>query len=397
MSTQNHQHGIYFGFMTAFLTGLALTIISPVIPFIVEQYTSNTKEQATIMTLLMSIYALSTFVSAPILGSLSDYFGRKPVLILSLLGSALGYVIFGFGGAIWILFLGRIIEGISGGEIATIFAYFSDITTKEERIKYFGWLSATVGVGTAFGPIIGGLLAHFGNSAPFYFGAGITILNACYGYFFMPESLEKKEQTTSFSLKHFNFLDQLKDVLSLVSVKWLLMAGFFIWLGNGSFQAIFSQFTIDLFQWQPALIGLSFSMIGFVDIFVQLILMPKLINKLSDKQVVLSGVFGEFTGYIVIGLSAVLKNPILFLIGLLIFSFGDAIFSPSFNGFLSKSVESKEQGKLQGSSQSIQALARVIGPLIGGQIYSQIGLSSPAFMSVILILIAITLFIKKIK
>lgn len=397
MSTQNHQHGIYFGFMTAFLTGLALTIISPVIPFIVEQYTSNTKEQATIMTLLMSIYALSTFVSAPILGSLSDYFGRKPVLILSLLGSALGYVIFGFGGAIWILFLGRIIEGISGGEIATIFAYFSDITTKEERIKYFGWLSATVGVGTAFGPIIGGLLAHFGNSVPFYFGAGITILNACYGYFFMSESLEKKEQTTSFSLKHFNFLDQLKDVLSLVSVKWLLMAGFFIWLGNGSFQAIFSQFTIDLFQWQPALIGLSFSMIGFVDIFVQLILMPKLINKLSDKQVVLSGVFGEFTGYIVIGLSAVLKNPILFLIGLLIFSFGDAIFSPSFNGFLSKSVESKEQGKLQGSSQSIQALARVIGPLIGGQIYSQIGFSSPAFMSVILILIAITLFIKKIK
>jgi DHA1 family tetracycline resistance protein-like MFS transporter len=397
MSTQNHQHGIYFGFMTAFLTGLALTIISPVIPFIVEQYTSNTKEQATIMALLMSIYSLSTFVSAPILGSLSDYFGRKPVLILSLLGSALGYVIFGFGGAIWILFLGRIIEGISGGEIATIFAYFSDITTKEERIKYFGWLSATVGVGTAFGPIIGGLLAHFGNSVPFYFGAGITILNACYGYFFMPESLKKKEQTTSFSLKHFNFLDQLKDVLSLVSVKWLLMAGFFIWLGNGSFQAIFSQFTIDLFQWQPALIGLSFSMIGFVDIFVQLILMPKLINKLSDKQVVLSGVFGEFTGYIVIGLSAVLKNPILFLIGLLIFSFGDAIFSPSFNGFLSKSVESKEQGKLQGSSQSIQALARVIGPLIGGQIYSQIGFSSPAFMSVILILIAITLFIKKIK
>jgi DHA1 family tetracycline resistance protein-like MFS transporter len=117
MSTQNHQHGIYFGFMTAFLTGLALTIISPVIPFIVEQYTSNTKEQATIMALLMSIYALSTFVSAPILGSLSDYFGRKPVLILSLLGSALGYVIFGFGGAICILFLGRIIEGISGGDI----------------------------------------------------------------------------------------------------------------------------------------------------------------------------------------------------------------------------------------------------------------------------------------
>ena len=388
MNHSQHKHGLYFGFVTAFLTGLALTIISPVIPFLVARYTTIPDTQALMITLLMSIYALATFISAPILGSLSDYFGRRPVLLISLLGSALGYFIFGIGGSLWVLFLGRIIEGVSGGEIATIFAYFSDITTKEERTKYFGWLSAAVGIGTAFGPMFGGFLAHYGPSVPMYFGAGITLLNALYGYLFMPESLAKVKRTKEVKTVFLNPMAQIKETLKLPVVKWLLISASFIWLSNGSFQGIFSQLTIDLFLWTPSLIGLSFSIIGFVDIFSQFFIMPKLIKSFTDKKIVLIGVSGEVLGYFIMMLSTLTKNPTIFLIGLLVFSFGDAFFTPSFNGFLSKSVSSEHQGKLQGSSQSIQALSRVFGPLIGGQLYIFLGASAPAIMSVLFILLA---------
>lgn len=397
MNNSQHKHGIYFGFITAFLTGLALTIISPVIPFLVERYTTNSSTQATVVTLLMSVYALATFISAPILGSLSDYYGRRPVLIISLIGSAIGYLIFGLGGSLWVLFLGRIIEGVSGGEIATIFAYFSDITSKEERTKYFGWLSAVVGIGTAFGPLLGGLLAHFGPSMPMYFGAGITLINAIYGYFLMPESIAKRDNQLKIEKVQINPINQIKFTLMIPTIKWFLLVGSFIWLANGSFQAIFSQLTIDLFSWQPALIGMSFSMIGFVDIFSQFLIMPQLIKRFSDKIICLIGITGEVSGYIFITASVIFKNPLLFLVGLFIFSFGDAIFTPAFNGFISKSVSSKEQGRLQGTSQSVQSLARVIGPIVGGQIYVFLTPAAPAIMSVLFIGLSGFLLFKKLS
>lgn len=176
MDTSINKHALTFGLITVFLTGLGLTIVSPVLPFLVKTYTSNPSSQATAVTLLTSIYALSVFLAAPVLGALSDRYGRRPVLIISLIGSALGYFIFGLGGALWILFLGRIIEGLTGGEISAIFAYFADITPSNERTKYFGWISAVVGVGTALGPIIGGALATFGNSVPMYAGTVIHCL-----------------------------------------------------------------------------------------------------------------------------------------------------------------------------------------------------------------------------
>ena len=152
MNTTINKHALVFGFTSVFLIGLGLTIINPVIPFIVAKYTDNSQQQATAVTLLTSIYAFSMFLSAPILGALSDRFGRKIVLVSSLFGSAIGYFLFGLGGALWVLFLSRIIEGLTGGEISAILAYFADITTEENRTKYFGWISAVVGIGTASGP-----------------------------------------------------------------------------------------------------------------------------------------------------------------------------------------------------------------------------------------------------
>lgn len=383
------KHALLFGLIAVFLCGIGFSIIAPVVPFLVQPYTSSPGEQAIVVTLLTSVYAVCVFFAAPVLGALSDKYGRRPLLLLCLLGSAIGYLVFGIGGALWVLFAGRIIEGITGGSISTIFAYFADIIPRDQRTKYFGWMSAVVGVGTVIGPSVGGLLAKFGYAVPMYFGAIITLLNVVYGYFFMPESLDKNNRLKEITLIRLNPFTQLASVLSMKNLKRLLVSAFLLWIPNGALQAVFSQFTLDTFSWQPALIGLMFSIIGFQDIISQGFIMPKLLLKLSDKQIAILGMASEVIGYSLIAASALISFYPLFIAGMFIFGFGDSIFGPSFNGMLSKAVDASEQGRVQGGSQSIQALARIIGPIIGGQIYVSLGHAAPAFMGVILITAAI--------
>ena len=386
---------LIFGLISVFLCGIGFTIIAPVVPFLVQPYIINPGDQAIVVTLLTSVYAVCVFFAAPGLGALSDKYGRRPVLLVCLFGSAIGYLVFGIGGALWILFAGRIIDGITGGTISTIFAYFADIIPPEERTKYFGWMSAVVGLGTIIGPTLGGLLAKFGYSVPMYFGAIITLLNVIYGFFFMPESLDKNNRLKEITFVRLNPFTQLVSILSMKNLKRLLVSAFLLWIPNGSLQAIFSQFTMDTFSWKPALIGLMFSIMGFQDIISQGLIMPKLLIKLSDKQIAILGMVSEIIGYGLIALSALFSFYPLFIIGMFIFGFGDSIFGPSFNGMLSKSVDSSEQGRIQGGSQSIQALARMIGPIIGGQIYVSLGHAAPFFMGMILIAAAIPVLYKR--
>ena len=315
MNTTINKHALVFGFTSVFLIGLGLTIVNPVIPFMVEQYTKHTQQQATTVTLLSAIYAFSMFLAAPMLGALSDRFGRKIILISSLFGSAIGYYLFGFGGALWILFLGRIIEGLTGGEISAILAYFADLTPIESRTKSFGWISATVGIRTAAGPLIGGFLAQYGPAIPLYVASFLSLSNAVYGYFFMPESLTKRERTRNLSLQQINPFKQLQLVFTFRSVKWLLITVFLIWLPNGSFQAIFAQFSIDTFHLSPIIIGFTFSLIGIMDIFAQLLIMPILLKFWRENQIITMGITSEMIGYSVIILSAFYGSIPCFIIG----------------------------------------------------------------------------------
>ncbi|WP_315108005.1 MFS transporter [Clostridium intestinale] len=389
------KNALIFGLISVFLCGIGFGIISPVVPFLVQPYITNPENQAIVVTLLTSVYAACVFFAAPGLGALSDKYGRRPVLLLCLFGSSIGYLVFGLGGALWILFVGRIIDGITGGTISTIFAYFADIIPPKERTKYFGWVSAVVGVGGVIGPTLGGLLAKFGYAVPMYFGAIITLLNVIYGYFFMPESLDKGNRLKDIRFVRLNPFTQLTSILSMKSLKRLLISAFLLWIPNGSLQAVFSQFTMDTFSWKPAVIGLMFSIMGLQDIISQGFIMPKLLRKLDDKQIAILGMVSEIIGYGLIAMSALLSFYPLLIVGMFIFAFGDSVFGPSFNGMLSKSVDSSEQGRIQGGSQSIQALARMIGPIIGGQLYVSIGHASPAFMGMVLIAIAIPVLYKR--
>ncbi|MFJ2043014.1 MFS transporter [Paenibacillus taichungensis] len=389
------KHALLFGLISVFLCGIGFSIIAPVVPFLVQPYTSSPGEQAIVVTLLTSVYAFCVFFASPVLGALSDKYGRRPLLLVCLLGSAIGYLVFGIGGALWILFAGRIIEGVTGGSIGTIFAYFADIIPPEQRTKYFGWVSAVVGVGTVIGPTVGGLLAKIDYSAPMYFGAIITLVNVIYGFFFMPESLDKTHRLKEITLVRLNPFIQLANLLSMKNLNRLLISAFLLWIPNGSLQAVFSQFSMDTFNWKPAIIGLMFSIMGVQDIISQGLIMPKLLKKLSDKQIAILGMISEIIGYSLIALSTLFSFYPLFIVGMFIFGFGDSIFGPSFNGMLSKSVDSSEQGRVQGGSQSIQALARMIGPIIGGQIYVSLGHAAPAIMGVILIAAAIPVLYKR--
>ncbi|MEH7349868.1 MFS transporter [Gottfriedia acidiceleris] len=379
---------LLFGLMSVFLCGIGFSIITPVVPYLVQPYISNPGDQAIVVTLLTSVYAICVFFAAPGLGALSDRFGRRPILLLSFFGSAIGYLVFGVGGALWVLFAGRIIEGITGGSISTIFAYFADITPIDQRTKYFGWVSAVAGIGAAIGPTLGGLLAKFSYSVPMYFGAIITLLNFVFGILYMPESLDINNRLKKITFVRLNPFSQLVNILSIKNLKWLLISAFLLWIPNGSLQAVFSQFTIDTFNWEPALIGLMFSIIGVQDIISQGFIMPKLLIKFSDSQIATLGMLSEIIGYSLIAASAFFSFYPLLIVGMFIFGFGDSIFSPSFNGMVSKAVEPSEQGRIQGGSQSIQALARIIGPIIGGQIYVSLGHAAPAFMGILLIAVA---------
>lgn len=388
---------LLFGLSSVLLYGIGFGLTTPVVPFLVQPYVSSPDNQAMIIALLTLVYGVCVFLAAPGLGALSDRYGRRPVLIICLLGSAAGYLIFGIGGALWVLFTGRIIDGLTGGNISTILAYFADITPKEQRIKYFGWAGAAAGIGSIIGPTLGGLLANFGYSTPMYFGVIITLLNVVYGTIYMPESLSKERRLDKISIVKLNPFTQLASFFSIKNLKWIFIAIFLLGVPSGSLQTLFSQFAKDTFKWEPALIGLMFSILGALDIISQSLIMPKLLMKLKVAQIAVLGMVSEIIAYGFIAASGIFTYIPFFIAGTIIFGFGDAIFGPSVNGIASNAVSSEEQGRIQGGSQSVQALTRIIGPILGGGVYVTLGHFAPALMSMILVAAAVAALRRTIK
>jgi len=385
---------LLFGLTSVLLFGIGFGLTTPVIPFLVQPYVSNPGSQAMAIAMLTLVYAACVFLAAPGLGALSDRYGRRPVLTICLLGSALGYLIFGIGGSLGVLFAGRIIDGLTGGNISTILAYFADITPQEQRTKYFGWAGAASGIGFIIGPTLGGLLAKFGYSTPVFFGAVITLLNVLYGAVFMPESLSKDQRLAKIPLVRLNPFSQLARVFSIKNLKWIFIAIFLLGVPAGSLQTFFSQFAKDTFKLEPAIIGIVFSILGAMDIITQSLIMPKLLMKLKEEQIAVLGMVSEIIAYSFIAASGIFSYFPFFIAGTLVFGFGDAIFGPAVNGIASNAVSSEAQGRIQGGSQSIQSLTRIIGPILGGELYIHLGHSAPAVMGMILVAAGIPFLFK---
>ena len=366
MNTKKNKLWIIIGIVL--LNSIGMSIVLPLLPFIVGEYLPS--QQVVVgMSVLMSVFAGCTFFAAPVLGALSDRYGRKIILIISLLGSSIGYILFGIGGALWMLFLGRIIDGLTAGNISTLFAYISDSTKPEERAKWFGYIGAAMGIGKLGGPALGGLLGSISLALPVFLTAGLIFLSSLAVYFLLPESLTTEKRTKHLSLDSFSVFSHFKDIFSLKDIKLLLILGILFYAALGIFQFNFTIFLKDIYKWGPAVIGTMLTLVGVCEIISRALLLPWLLKHFSERSIGISGLVGLGIGFALIMASAYLHSVVIISLAVIFVISGEGLFDPTFNGKLSQSVDESKQGKLQGVNQSIQSANNMLAPLIAAAIY----------------------------
>ncbi len=351
------------------LNAIGMTIVLPLFPFLLEKYVPSASV-AVVMSALVSVFAVSTFFAAPVFGALSDRYGRKSILLISLLGSAIGYVLLGIGGALWVLFLGRIIDGLTAGNQSTLFAYITDSTEPHERGKWFGYLGGAIGLGFMIGPSIGGVLGAASITLPFFVTAGITVLSMLFIALLVPESLPAEKRSTHLTLKSFNTFSHFKEIFSLKEARSLFIMGAFFYIGLNIWQFNAAIFLKDVFLWGPSFIGGVFVLVGVCDILSRVIVLPQLLKIWSERTVGIIGLFGLIAGLGLLFLSAYVPSMFFIIGAVACIVLGEGLFDPSYNARLSLSVDESRQGQLQGANQSLQALYHVIVPLGAAAVYT---------------------------
>ncbi len=389
-----NRNALVFIMMTTFLGAMGLGIITPIAPYLVTRYVQNSEGIGAIVGLLTAIYAVCQFIAAPALGALSDRFGRRSILLICLLGSAVGYLLLGLGGALWVLFLGRIIDGLTGANNGIINACIADIIPPDERGKYFGWTGAAMGVGFILGPAIGGLLAKFGYEVPFYVAAVITFINVIYGFLFMPETLPAVARVRSIKASQLNPVSTLGKVMGMPYLRWLLVAMFIYVLPFSALQANLSLLVKDSFNWDADTTGVVVSVFGIMSIFVQAVLLQWLLRRLSEYKVAIMGAAFTLVAFLLLASIVIFRSPIPFMLGLIVFAVGEGFLNPALGGMISGSTGAQSQGEVQGGMQSIISLAGIAGPLIGGELYDRLGHASSYLGGVVLCLLTLWVLVQ---
>jgi MFS transporter, DHA1 family, tetracycline resistance protein len=370
---------VVFIFTTIFLDLLGAAMLLPVLPYIVRLYDTD----ALTVGLLSVIYSAAQFVAAPLLGWLSDRSGRRPVLLLSVLGSAIGYFIFGLGGALWVLFLSRLIDGITGGNISTAQAYIADVTPPQQRARNFALMGAVFSLGFILGPAIGGALGQFSVTLPAFAAGTLSLLSAIFGYFMLPESLPKaKRATAPFTWSAVNPIRAISDMAKLPNLGVLLLATFVFNFVYGAMATNFSVYTIERFRAQPLENAAVFMLVGTIGVIVQAGVVPRLVPRFGEQRLALSGLALQVLGFV--GIVVAPAFWALYLITALIGA-GNAFMRPTLTALISNSVSFREQGKVAGVTASLTSLTYVFGPLWAGVTYDYIMPSAPYWTGAILL------------
>jgi DHA1 family tetracycline resistance protein-like MFS transporter len=375
--------------VSMFLDFTGHTIIIPVIPFLVGRYVPG-PDVAMRVGLIISAYAICQFAAAPLLGALSDRFGRRPILLISLLGSIAGYVIFGIGGALWILFAGRIIDGLTGGNISTLFAYVADVTEPAKRGQIYGLLGAAGGFGFIVGPVLGGLVGHFSLSAPVFIAALLTLANTIWAYCALPESLPREKRSAAFGWGQLNPFAPFSHVLSAPLLRSIFASAFLFYLAGTMLQGTVSVFMKDVLGFGPAGIGGVLLIVGAMDIASQGFLTGKLLPRFGESALARAGLAINTCGFLMIAMIPFWPSVPLLYVSVVVFVLGDGLFQPANNSLIANAAPAGAQGMIQGASQSQQALARALGPLIGAALYT-LGAALPYAGGALLILVSLVL------
>jgi DHA1 family tetracycline resistance protein-like MFS transporter len=350
------------------LNSIGFSLVLPLLPFVVNKYLPP-KQVAFGMSALLSVFAACTFFAAPVFGTLSDRYGRRNILVVSLAGSVTGYILFGIGGALWILFLARVIDGLTAGNISTLFAYISDVTEHGERTKWFGYISAAMGIGKLGGPALGGLLGNISLSLPFYFTAALLLLSVFAVYFFLPESLAPEKRTKRVTLSSVNTFLHFKDIFNIKEIKLVLLSGVLFYAALGIFQFNFTLFLKDIYKWGPAVIGGLLTLVGFCEITSRALLLPFLLQRFSQRSIGIAGLSALAAGLALILISIYMHSTVVVSLAVILIISGEGLFDPTYIGRLSQAVEERNQGKLQGVNQSLQSANNMLVPLVAAAIY----------------------------
>jgi len=354
------QAAIGFIFITLLIDVIGWGLIIPVMPELIAGLKHITVNEASKQGgLLLFVYAFMQFICAPILGNLSDQFGRRPVLLFSLFGFGVDYIFLGFAPSFGWLFLGRTISGITGASFTTASAYIADISNAETRAKNFGLIGAAFGLGFIIGPGIGGLLTGWGIRAPFYAAAVLTLLNWLYGYFVLPESLSK-EHRRKFEWKRANPLGSLQNLKKYPAVAGLLVALFLDYLAAHAIQSNWSYFTAYRFQWTPKTIGISLAVVGVLVSFVQGVLIRVITPRIGNERSIYIGLLFCAIGMFLFALANQSWMMFAFLIPYCL----GGIAAPALQATISGNVPPNAQGELQGSLTSLMSITAIIGPLL---------------------------------
>lgn len=360
------------------LTTAGMTVVLPVLPFVVLRYVSNPSDLAVWVGILETVNALCAFLVAPFLGRISDRFGRRPVIIVAGFGAAIGYLLFGIGGALWMLLLGRIVQGVTAGDLPALFAYLADITPPEKRARRFGLLGALSGVGTMVGPAVGGLLAAIDVDLPVFVTAGLALTVAILSVFLLPESLAPAKRIVSLDLRTVHPLAVFRGVFRRPELRSLMIGLVLVGLPFGFFVNNFSVLALDAISWNPTAIGLLTACVGIIDIAIQGVLLGFLLPRIGERGVVVSGILTQALGLVALAaVASVLAQPWLFIVGALTLAAGQGAAQATMDGLLSNAVGDDEQGWIAGAAQSLNSGVGAVAPLLAGVLYAHVAHAAP--------------------
>lgn len=400
MDVKRKSSGLLFIFITVVIDSVGLGIIIPVMPKLIQELIGGDISQASQYGgWLVFSYAITQFFFASVLGNLSDRYGRRPILLISLLGFCLNYLLMGFAPSILWLFIGRLIAGITGASHTVAAAYIADRSTPQNKAQNFGLLGAAFGLGFIIGPVLGGVLGHYGPRVPFFAAAGLCFLNFVYGYFVVQESLDKALRRP-FQWRKANPIGTFMHLRAYPQTTALIVCIFLINMAANAVHSTWSYYTMEKFGWTERAVGLSLGFVGALLMVVQAGLIRVIIPKLGLAKSILVGIILYVVSLPLYGVAT--ETWMLYAISIPYVLAGIA--GPGIQGYISNQIPTNEQGQIQGGITSVISLTAIIGPLLMTGLFYQFSKSDAAvyfpgipfllggFLALIALIIAIIYF-----